>query len=380
MMLDWDETLFAGNELWRWGASFGTLILVWTAAKLGHPFLHRWADRLEARSRVFSAAALRSQSRSMSLLALAIAFPIALAFLQVPESFQTALGTMKAVGFTLAIGFSLYQLADVVPLFLRARAARSGNQMDLMLAPMVRTSLRVAVILLTLLQVLQSLTDKPLTAILAGLSVGGLALALAAQDAVKNFFGSIVLFADKPFLVGERIQVDAVDGAVEEIGFRSTRIRTLEGNLVTLPNGDLANKTIVNIQQRPHIRHQSVLNLTYDTPPERVRRAIEILRELLADHEGMRPEWPPRVIFQDFSKFGLGLLVMFWYHPGEYWDYLAFVERLNLRILEAFNREGIEFAFPSQTLYLAGDPKRPLPALPPAEVPARRVAAGAAPD
>lgn len=376
MTLDWNETRMVGNELWRWTACAGTLVLAWASARIGRIGLLRWAERTDRRGLGLFAATLRSPARGLTFLALAIAFPIATAFLRMEDSFREILRAMQAVGLSLAIGFFFYNLADVAFLFLRLRAAKSGNQMDRMLAPIVRTSLRVVIVALTLLQVLQSLTDKPLTSILAGLGVGGLALALAAQDTVKNFFGSLVLFADKPFKIGERIRVDAVDGEVEEVGFRSTRVRTLDGHLVTLPNGDLANKTIVNVQQRPHIRHQTTVNLPYDTSPERVRRALEILRDLLADHEGLRPDWPPRVIFQDFGVSGLGVLVTFWYHPGDYWAYMAFVERLNLRIFEAFKREKIEFAYPTQTLYLAGDSHRPLPAMPPPEEFVRQVASG----
>jgi hypothetical protein len=150
------------------------------------------------------------------------------------------------------------------------------------------------------------------------------AVALAAQDTIKNFFGSLVIFADRPFRLGDRIVVDDQDGTIEEVGMRSTRIRTLDGHLVAIPNGELANKTIRNISRRPYIKRMANITITYDTPPE-------------------------------------------------YWEFMAFDQAFNLEILRRFNAEGIAFAFPTQTLYLAGDPNRPLdfthPARPAAPAP-----------
>ena len=154
--------------------------------------------------------------------------------------------------------------------------------------------------------------------------------------------------------------VDGHDGPVEEVGLRSTKIRTLEGHLVTVPNGQLANRTIQNIGQRPHIRRIANLTITYDTLPEKIERAIEIVKELLDNHEGMHEDFPPRVFFNELNADSLNIMAIYWYHPPNYWDYMAFTERFNQEVFRRFNEEGIDFAFPTQTLYLAGDPSRPL--------------------
>ena len=122
----------------------------------------------------------------------------------------------------------------------------------------------VVVVVLSLVQIAQ-FYDKPITSILAGLGVGGLAVALAAQETIKNFFGSLVIFADKPFELDERIRGGNFDGFVEEVGFRSTRLRTLDGHLITIPNGELANLMIENVSKRPHIKRTFELGVTYDT-------------------------------------------------------------------------------------------------------------------
>ena len=160
--------------------------------------------------------------------------------------------------------------------------------------------------------------------------------------------------------MGDRIVVGGTDGPVEEVGLRSTRIRTLDGHLVTIPNGTLAHEKIQNISKRPYIKRVANITVTYDTPPEKVERAVEIIKDLLENHEGMSPDLPPRVVFNEFLDAALNILVIYWYSPPNYWDFLAFNQRINLEILRRFNEEGIEFAFPTQTLYLAGDPNRPL--------------------
>jgi MscS family membrane protein len=267
--------------------------------------------------------------------------------------------TSIAILIICAIGFVVYNLVDIVEIWLNRFSRKTKSKLDDMLVPLVIKSLRVTVIILVLLQVAQTLSDKPITSILAGLGVGGLAVALAAQDTIKNFFGSLVLFSDKPFEVGERITVDGYDGPVEEVGFRSTRIRTLDGHMVTIPNGELANKTIHNIGKRPYIKRLMTVTVTYDTTPEKLQKALDILHEILDDHEGMDPEFPPRIYFSDFASTSLDILVIYWYHPPDYWQFMEFNQKVNFKILEQFNNEGIDFAFPTQTVYVAGDPNRP---------------------
>ncbi len=257
-----------------------------------------------------------------------------------------------AVLYTIAAAFFVYSLVDVVDYGIAHVASRTQTKMDDMLAPMVRKSLRVVIVILALVQVAQILSDKPITSIIAGLGVGGLAVALAAQETIKNFFGSLVIFADKPFELGDRIVVGGHDGSVEEVGFRSTRIRTLDGHLVTVPNGELANLMIQNIGKRPYIKRVMNVAITYDTPPDKVRRAVDILKELLDNHEGMHADFPPRVFFSDFNDSSLNILAIYWYHPPEYWKYLEHAEALNMELLRRYNEAGIEFAFPTRTLHV----------------------------
>ncbi|RME19060.1 MAG: mechanosensitive ion channel family protein, partial [Candidatus Zixiibacteriota bacterium] len=274
--------------------------------------------------------------------------------LTLPDEAEQILSTVLAIVFSLAIAWMAYALVDVVEVVLKKFADRTPSKLDDMLVPMVRASLRVTVVVLTIVQVATIISQKPVTSIIAGLGVGGLAIGLAAQDMIKNFFGSMMIFSDRPFDLGDRIVVDGFDGPVEAVGFRSTRIRTLDGHVVTIPNGELANKAIQNISKRPNIKRAFQIGLTYDTTPDQIQQAIEIVQDVLADHEGMRADMPPRVYFTEFQDSALALQVIYWYHPADYWAYVEFSQRVNLEILSRFNAAGLEFAFPTQTVHLTG--------------------------
>lgn len=365
-MNEWWAAEFAGNEIWRLAALFGAVLAAAVAGRILHAVLLRAVRRLEETRHPVYAAALQAIDGTIGLLAVVLGIRIGISFLNLSARVRDMAATTIGVLVTLTVAWAAYLSVNVLDRWLRSRAERSGSKLDLMLAPLVRRSLRICIVILALIQVATLLSDQPVTSLLAGLGVGSLALALAAQDTVKNFFGSLVILADKPFELGERVTVDGHDGTVESVGFRSTRIRTLEGNLVTLPNGELANRTILNISKRPRIRRILNVAIPYDTPPGKVERAAGILKEILRDHEGMDPEFPPRVVFNEFQPASLNLLAVYWYTPPDWWKYMAFTEWVNYELLRRFNAEGIEFAFPTQTVHLAGDPRRPFP--PPAAV------------
>ena len=353
------ETSVVGNELWRWIALFFILLLSLIAGKVVRVMLDKNAARLLQRQHEFSSTVLVALSPPSVFIAFIIGLRLGLSALVLPEGITAFIREMLQVLITLCIAYVAYRFVDVVTYWLAAKARRTTSKMDVMLVPLVRTSLRITVVIMAILQVATMLSDKPLTSLIAGLGVGGLALALAAQDTVKNLFGSLVIFGDKPFELGDRVNVDGHDGTIETVGFRSTRLRTLEGHLVTIPNGELANKTIQNVSKRPFVRRIMNVTITYDTPPEKVELALEILKDILKDNEGRHEDYPPRVFFNGFNDTSLNLFAIYWYFPADWWAFNALGERINMALLRRFNEAGIEFAFPTQTLFLAGDPNRP---------------------
>lgn len=259
---------------------------------------------------------------------------------------------------TIAIVWFFYGLVVFLDERLKRWASTTESSIDDILVPLVGKTLRGVILLLGGIIILKSLTGLEVGPLLASLGIGGLAVALAAKDSVANFFGTLTILLDKPFQVGERIVIDNYDGVVEEVGFRSSRIRTLTGHLVTIPNEKLVNSTVENIGKRPHIRWLTNIGITYDTPPEKVEEAVRILETIIADHEGLHPDFPPRVFFNGFNDWSLNIMVLLWYHPANYWDFQVFIQRICLEILGQFREAGIDFAFPSRTVYAAGDDKR----------------------
>jgi MscS family membrane protein len=251
------------------------------------------------------------------------------------------------------------RLVDLIIFWWEERLRRSEREDAIVLLRPARKAIRVTLIIVAVLFWLDNIGLKVST-LLAGLGVGGLAVALAAQDTLKNLLGSVMILLDKPYKVGQRIVAKGHDGIVEEIGLRSTRIRLLTGHQTTIPNDEMAKIDIENIGQRPHIRRLANIGITYDTPPEKIEKAVDIILKILDKHEGMDPGLPPRAYFNEYNSYSLNILVLYWYHPADYWGYMKFSQWVNLKIAREFQKEGIKFAFPTTTTYLSQDDGQPL--------------------
>jgi MscS family membrane protein len=186
-------------------------------------------------------------------------------------------------------------------------------------------------------------------ALLGGLGIGGLAFALAAQDTIKNIFGGITIFTDRPFRIGDRVKVDKFEGFVEDIGIRSTRIRTLEKRLVTIPNFKMVDAPIENITDEPMRRVLMKLGLTYKTPPEKMNEAMEILKNI--------PQYIQHIdskeisaSFTDFTDFAL--VITYVYFIKKKGDVMDTASLVNSHILKTFKESDIQFAYPTQTIQI----------------------------
>jgi len=252
----------------------------------------------------------------------------------------------------ISLTYMVLKLVDLLMNFWRLRTQGHENQdFNHQLFPIIRKSLKVFIIVVAALVTLDNLGIN-ITAAIASLSIGGLAVGLAAQDTLANLFGAIAIFLDKPFKIGDRIQMDAVDGPVESIGLRSTRVRNLDGHLVTIPNKTMGNATITNIAARPTVRTVMNIGITYDTPVEKVKLALEIIKAVFGGH----PMTEDLVTsFNKFEGSSLNILVVHWWKDSDFKASLAGLQEMNLQLKERFDREQISFAFPSQTLYVKQD-------------------------
>lgn len=273
-----------------------------------------------------------------------------------------------------SVSLTLMLASVLAEMALSGRALRY-QQLDQQLIRLLIRLVSVAVAVVIVIEEMQQVGFSIAT-LVAGAGVSGLAVALAAQGALKNIFGGIELALDKPFEVGQRVKMSGYEGVVEEIGLRSTKLRTLDGNQITIPNEQVANIDLENVGRRPHIRRRFDITIPYETPVEKINQAVEIVQEILSvpetavtDDRQQEPhpneainkeDYLPRVYFNELNPDTLNILVLYWYHPPDRWLYYEHAHSINTQIVERFNAAGINFAFPSQTIYLADDDKRPL--------------------
>ncbi len=356
------KELWSDNN-WQWllllAAIFlGTLVAWIAAAGLSHV-----ARRFKQRDWPGWAHVVEDLIGPVKLALLTVGLALGLAPLSMSPTLQAFWVKALLLLSSVAVFWYAFNLVSVVEVVLRRVTAMTESTLDDQLVPMIRKALRVALVVVAVVFVVDSVFQRDIFAVLAALGVLGLPLGFAAQDTLKNLFGAIIILFNRPFQVGERILYAGYDGVIEEIGFQTVRVRTLTGHLVTIPNCKIASDAVENVARRPSIRRTMNVTITYDTTREKIEQAVQILRDIL-EEDGIREpihpvingaEYPPRVYFNDYNAESLNVLVLYWYAPPAYWDYLEHAQKLNLRIFEEFEKAGIEFAFPTQTLYVKKD-------------------------
>ena len=347
-------TPMLGIPLWQYCASLIYIFLAFYVSKAidfaFRSWLKKWAENTETK---FDDLLLELIHGPVKVIAFVIFLFIGLDLYDWPPLLE---GILEK-GFRIIVAFSITYTAlkavDMMMNYWKDRASGTEDvALDAHLFPIVSKTLKVFIVVVAVLVTWQNLSEKPITAILASLSIGGLAIGLAAQDTLANFFGAVVVFVDKPFRVGDRIKLPDVDGTVETIGLRSTRVRNLDGHLITVPNKTMGNATITNITRRPNIKTTMNIGLTYDTSTEKVKRAIQILKDIYQPH----PKTQDLIVsFHQFGDSSLNILVVHWWNGLDHKEYLAGMQDLNLTLKERFDKEGISFAFPSRTVYVRQD-------------------------
>lgn len=355
---------FSKTPWWGWLVLLGGLFIGVAVGKLVSGLLRKFAERSAARGHPVRETVLNSVAGPIALALLTLGIAIGLTSIALSDQVRTVTAAGIRLLNIVAIAWFLFNLVELIDLTLRRVTSRSQSKLDDQLVPLVRKTLRLFLMVVFVLFAAENVFGANISAWLAGLGIAGLAVSLAAQDSIRNFFGSITIFVDRPFQVGDRIKIGDADGTVEEIGFRSTKMRTLVGELVTIPNSKIVDQSVCNISRRPSIRRIMDVTITYDTPPEKVKQAVEILRGILADASIASAfnleKFPPRVFFNEFNAASLNIRAMYWFFPADWWLYSEHAERINHMLLQQFNDAGIEFAFPTQTLLLASDPARGL--------------------
>lgn len=251
-----------------------------------------------------------------------------------------------------SVGFIwlFYNLSDVFSKYLGVLTSKTETKLDDQLVPLIRKTLRFFVLVMGIILILQN-NGYNVASLIAGLGIGGLAVALAARDTLANFFGSITIFVDKPFRIGDWIKVAGVEGTVEEVGFRSTRIRTFYNSLVSVPNSNISNNEVDNLGLREYRRLLTTLNLTYSTSPEQMEAFVEGIKAIVKSNSHFRQDFY-EVHFNAFGAHSLDVMVYVFFKVPDWSTELQQKHNFFLEVLKLAKEVGVEFAFPTQTLHV----------------------------
>jgi MscS family membrane protein len=282
-----------------------------------------------------------------------LVFTIGRRYLGLDLSVQESLRGVERLLWIVATAWLVFRCIDLGVLRLRAEAERRGN-LGLLpaLIPLQRLT-KLLVVALGVVALLGAL-GVDITAALAGLGVGGIAVALAAQRSLENLLGGVTLFADQPVRVGDFLRYGEKVGTVEEIGLRSTRVRTLDRTVVSIPNAAFSNMELENFARRDRMRLWTMLGVRYETTPDQLRFLLARLRQLLLGHPRVTDD-PARVRLVGFGAYSLDIEVFAYVDTSDWDEFLAIREDIYLRLIDAVKEAGTGFAFPSSTTYVGRD-------------------------
>jgi MscS family membrane protein len=341
------ETEFLDTQLWQWlalmilvglGYALGQL-----ATTLGLRLLRRHQSELAAVLSTFVAGPVR-------LLILVLFLSLTRRPLQFSVTVSHLLDALEQIALIVAVAWMIWRVVESGEAIVRAQALRRGQITLLPLLPVVRKSVKILIATFAGVAVLHSFGVNVI-AVLAGLGVGGIAVALAAQKTVENFIGGITLYADQPVRVGEFCRFGGTVGTVEEVGLRSTRVRTLDRTVVTVPNSEFSNLQIENFARRDRIWYHPTISVHYETTPDQIRYILVETRRMLYAHPKVDSA-SARIRFVGFGSSSLNLEVFSYVTVTDYGEYLEVAEDLNLRIMDIVAAAGSSLVFPSQTTYV----------------------------
>ena len=343
---------YYGNTLAQWAIALGIAlgafvvgkIFYWTTGGVLRRLTRKTATKLDD-------ILIDMIDEPLVLVITALGLRVAVSMLVLPDAVALFLANGLRGLTVVAIAWIFVRLFEAsIVHFLQPAIEKSESDLDDQLLPIARKGGKTILWSLGIIMALNN-AGYDVAALIAGLGIGGLALAMAAQDTVKNVFGGFTLFTDQPFALNDRVIVGGFEGVVEEIGLRSSRIRTLAGRRVTIPNSTISNSAIENVSSEPSRKVVMTLGLTYDTTPDAMRQAMETLREIEGQH-GDDTTGDPVIAFAGFGDFAMNILFIYYISPGA--DIMGVQSSINLSILDRFNAAGLAFAFPTQTIELAG--------------------------
>jgi MscS family membrane protein len=355
----WMQKEFMGISMWQFISAFFFILLGLVLKKISDYIFEKRIIPLFKKTRIeFDDLFFEALSKPLGFLILLGGIAGAAAILPLPTEPDIngfIFGTLKILAAFDFLWF-LFRLVDIAAKYLERLAEHTESKLDEQLVPLVNRALKVTIGAITFLWIIQ-LLGYNISSLLAGLGIGGLAVALALQDTLSNFFGSVFIFLDRPFMVGDWIKIGDVEGIVEDIGFRSTRIRTWFATLVAIPNKTVANATIDNWSKMPKRRVSQVIGVTYRTTAEQMQKAVDSIRDIVANDPAVDKDFIV-VRFTEFGDSSLNILVYYFTKATAFAEHLEAKERINLAIMRKLQEQKLSIAFPTMSIYMENQDKK----------------------
>jgi len=296
----------------------------------------------------FDDLALEVFAKPLFFVSVIIGFYVGLHFLALSAEYEGLLNMAFFTIMALIVAWIVMRLIDgFVTHFLVPLASKTESDLDDQLIPVLRNTLKGAVLIIILLVVLDYLGIN-VTAVIAGLGIGGLAFAFAAKETIADVFGGISIFTSRPFKIGDWVNVAGVSGTVKEVGLRHTRIQAIDKKLVTIPNSKVASSIIENVSKAPKKMTDVTVGLTYDTSVKDMAKAVKILREIINERDDCEKD--PLILFKEFDSSSVNVVLRYWIEKKAHFKEIR--SEVNFEIKKRFDKAKLDFAFPTQTVYI----------------------------
>ncbi len=342
-----------GRPLWRYLFFVGIIVLTFILGKILNFIIKNIVKRLASKTETkFDDIIIETISPPLILFVSIFGFYTGYNFLQLSEGALKVFSRITDILVIIGITWLIIRLLDsLIENYIAPFTAKTQSDLDDHLVPIFRKLIKILVIIVALLMVLSEFGYN-VTSILAGLGIGGLAFALAAQNMIANLFGGMTIFTDQPFKVGDRVRINNYDGFIRKIDLRTTALETIDGTQVIIPNSKFTDGFIENVTREPARKVKFDIGLTYSTKPADVDKAIKIISEIIAKQKYIVKD-KTSVHFDEFAASSLIIKVIYFIDAnGDWVKIYTTKDKINNEILSRFNKEGLEFAFPTQTIEL----------------------------
>ncbi len=349
VMREFFEKAYYGNTIGEWALAFVIFIASILLSKLVYYLITKIIKQFTKRTKSkLDDIVIDKLEEPIVFAIIIIGIWYGLSILTLPEGLNGLIGHAFYFVITFNVAWVIVRLFNAfIDEYLVPLVEKTETDLDDQLLPIARKAISISIWVLAIVIGLNN-AGYDVTALIAGLGIGSLAFALAAKDSISHIFGGFVLFTDKPFTINDRVIVQGYDGIVKEVGVRSTRIQTLDGRMVTLPNGSIANDSIINVSMENARKITIDFGLTYNTSPENMEKAMNILQEISKKNQHVDDSLTVTA-FTAFGDFSLTIRYIYYIIKGA--DIYNTMNEINMEVLKQFNDNKLEFAFPTQTLY-----------------------------